>query len=141
MLLGKICHTGRGTTRFLKKKLIHDGPDCRHSKIIKLREIHRGKPLAGDAIGVVPTSGKSCRGILSLRSVSAPQRAPPARRALNKHFLIQTNSKPPVGPCQQLAAPHGAPRSAQCQHHPFLPGKANAALPGPERPQSSDSPG
>ena len=45
---------------------------------------------------VSPTSGKFCRGILSLRRDSAPQRLPQARRALSKHFLTQTNSKQPV---------------------------------------------
>lgn len=75
-------------------------------------------------MGVVPTSGKSCRGILSLRSRSAPQRPPPA---LSKHFPIQSNSKAPVGRCQQLAAPP----ALRGITHSFIP--ASQSQPGSAR--------
>lgn len=62
-------------------------------KSIQRFQLHRGKPFAGGAICVFPTSGKFSRGILSLGRDSAPRRPPQAHGALSKYFLVQTDSK------------------------------------------------
>lgn len=82
-------------------------------KSIKHVELHRGKPFAGDAIRVFPTSGKFCREILSPRTDSAPQRPPQARKALSKYFLIQTNSKQLVTKCSEANQALGKPAGRQ----------------------------
>lgn len=61
-----------------------------------------------------PTSGKFCKGILSLRRDSSPQRPPPAGRALSKYFLTtQTNTTQPITKCSEANQVLGKPAGHQ----------------------------